>query len=132
MDLLKFFHIASVFFWISSLLLVTRLLAWAGRDSLELYRKAYFLIELPAMCVAVVSGLALLFLKPDVNFTAPWLHIKLTFAFVLIICDLLVLAQVTRAEKEGGQIAFKILHWITVFSLLAVLGAIYIVKAKFR
>lgn len=133
MDVLKFLHVTSVFFWVSCLLVISRQLAWQGGRDDTLYKRLYFLVELPAMCMTVLSGLLLLFLK-DTNWKAPWLHMKLTFVAILIVCDLLLLAQLVRPKRETVQeklLAYKILHWIVVVALLAVLAAIYVMKPKF-
>lgn len=85
------------------------------------------------MCLTVVTGLLLLFVK-QVNWTAPWLHMKLTFVALLIICDLILLAQLVKPKREGAEerlLGYKILHWVAVFSLLVVLLAIYVMKPKF-
>ena len=133
MDILKFLHVASVFFWISCLLVVTRELAWRGRKEASTYKKLYFRVELPFMCLTVLTGLLLLFMK-DVDWKAPWIHMKLTFVALLIICDLILLAQLMKPKREGAEerlLAYKILHWVAVFSLLVVLMAIYVMKPKF-
>ncbi|MFN0065891.1 MAG: CopD family protein [Chlamydiales bacterium] len=139
MDILKFFHVVAAFFWIASLLLLTRIISWQGDKRSEvqrafapIYQRIYFFIELPCMVFTVLFGLVLLFLK-NVNWLAPWLHMKLTFVALLIVCDLLLLAQVVRLQKtgiKGSAIGQKVLHWIVVFALLCVLTAIYILKPR--
>ena len=134
MNLIKFFHVASVFFWISSLLVLTRQLAWQGRTQALYFRRHYFFIELPFMILTVVSGLVLLFLR-ETNWLAPWLHMKLTFVALLIVCDLILLAQLMKHKREGAPdqlLGYKILHWTVVISFLVVLVAIYVMKPKFQ
>lgn len=130
MNILKFLHVVSVFFWVGTLLTLTRLISKQGR--LDLFKKTYFLIDLPFMCAAVITGLLLLFLKSGINFLAPWLHMKLTFAFVLIICDLILLSFFVGKRKSEGVVGYKVLYWIVVITLLTILAAIYILKPNFQ
>ena len=134
MDLLKFLHVTSAFFWISCLIVLTRLLAWHGRKEGPEYKKLYFTTELPAMCLTILSGLLLAFVKAQ-DWKAPWLHMKLTFVGLLIICDLILLAQLVKPKREGSDerlLSYKILHWIVVMTILIIFSAIYVMKPKFQ
>ncbi|MCH9611051.1 MAG: hypothetical protein S4CHLAM81_13830 [Chlamydiales bacterium] len=124
MDLIKFLHVASVFFWISCLLVLSRQLAYQKEAPSQ---RSYFQVELPAMCLTILTGLLLIFLK-GVDWKAPWLHMKLTFVGILVMADLLFLGRLI--QKKGG-VGSKVLHWVVVLSLLAVLAAIYVMKPKF-
>lgn len=134
MTLLKFFHVFFIFLWIGGLVTVTGMMAHQKESSRELSRllsRIYFPVELPSMCLAVLFGLILLFTKEDINFKAPWLHIKLTFAFLLIVCDIICGFCVSRLQKPGacaGRIGHLFLHYLTVFFLIIVLLAIYFLK----
>lgn len=133
MTLLKFFHVLFVFLWIGSLLTVSGILAYQREASKELSRllkKIYRGVDFPSMLIAVACGVILLFIK-DINWKGGWLHMKLTFAALLIVCDLLVGGQVMRIQREGksaGLMWHMILHYLIVLLLIGVLAAIYILK----
>lgn len=139
MYVLKFAHVLFIFIWIGSLLSLTRLMAYQARETPEIqlklgriYKRMYFLVDLPSMILAIATGIALLTLK-DMNWKAGWLHMKLTFAFLLVLCDLVTGSQVIRLEKiaiKGKGIFYKILHGLAALFLIGALIAIYILKQK--
>lgn len=133
MTLLKFFHVFFIFLWIGSLLSVSGIMAYQKEASEELARslkRIYMRVEFPSMLVAVACGVLLLFLK-DVNWKGGWLHMKLTFTVLLIICDLIVGGQVIGLQKKGqsaGRVGHFVLHYLCLLFLIGVLSAIYIIK----
>lgn len=139
MAILKFLHVLFIFVWIGSLLTLTRLAAYQAKETPEIqrklgkiFRKAYLFVDLPSMILAVAFGLILLFLK-DMNWKAPWLHMKLTFAFLLIVVDLISGWQILKYSKKpmkGRGTNFKILHGLAGLFLIFILIAIYILKAR--
>ncbi len=136
MVLLKFFHVLFIFLWIGSLLTVTGFMAHQKESSKELSRllkRIYLSVELPSMCLAILFGVVLLFTKTDINFKAPWLHIKLTFAFLLIVCDIICGALVGHLQQRAacaGKIGHLFLHYLSLLFLVAVLLAIYYLKPQ--
>lgn len=150
MATLKLLHILFVFVWIGTLLTLSRLMGYLGKEDPlvqkrmgAIAKRMYLLVDLPSMLMAISLGLTLLFLK-DMNWKAPWLHMKLTFAFALIVCDLLTGWKITKGIKEPtlcvageGQIVaksktssvgYKILHGLAGLFFIGVLVAIYILK----
>lgn len=135
MAILKLTHIVFIFLWIGSLLTLTRLLAYAAKEPQEiqtrlvkLCRRLYFLVDLPSMLAVVALGVTLVVLK-GVNMKAGWLHMKWTFAFFLIICDILTGRQLVKKEpfrKKGA--AFKIFNGLAALFLIGALASIYILK----
>src|SRR5690606_23424692 len=114
MMLLKFFHVLFVFLWIGGLMTVSGMMAHQREGSREfsrLLKRIYSSVELPSMCLAVIFGLILLFVKEDINFKAPWLHIKLTFAFLLIVCDIINGCLVQKLQKPNA-VAGRVGHLI--------------------
>ncbi|MCH9625422.1 MAG: hypothetical protein S4CHLAM123_05960 [Chlamydiales bacterium] len=137
MAILKLLHVLFVFIWIGGLLALTRLLTYQAKELPEtqlklgkILKRMYYMIDLPSMILAVGFGLTLLFLK-EMNWKAPWLHIKLTLAFFIIICDIICGYLITKHSKKpivGRGIGYQILHGITGLLFIGVLVAIYILK----
>lgn len=110
MAILKFLHILFIFLWTGTLLTQTRLLGdlekkrAAGQEMVYAIKRIYCWIDLPAMVLAITFGMLLLNFKDDLNWKAPWLHMKLTFAFFLILCDCLIGIKIVRHAKGLTQI----------------------------
>lgn len=138
MSLLKLLHVLFIFVWIGGLLTLTRLMGYHSKQTPEvqlalgkIYRRMYLFVDLPSMCLAVILGI-LLFILKKVDFHAGWCHMKLTFAFLLIISDLIAGRQAIKLSKQtiGGKgVGYKILHGLTALFLIATLFSIYILKA---
>ncbi len=82
------------------------------------------------MIIAVVCGILLFFFN-GVNWKAPWLHMKLTFAFLLIVCDIIcgfLVVKSTRVPLIGKGTGYKIFHGIIGLLLILVLFSIYVLK----
>jgi len=141
LTLLKFLHVFFVFLWIGSLLTITRFLIYHGKQSPEtqlalakLYKRVYFQVELPSMLLAITLGGLVLFLK-GVEWTSPWLHMKLTFAFLLIVTDSINGWEIVRLAHRpflGRGIGYKILHLLALLFFIGVLASIYIIKLLHR
>ena len=136
MATLKLLHVLFVFVWIGSLLTLSRLMGYLAKESVVvqhrvayLARRMYLLIDLPAMLIAIALGLSLLFLK-ETNWKAPWLHMKLTLAFLLIVCDLATGWRIVRGVVDKAM-GYKILHGLAGLFFIGVLVAIYILKQCF-
>ncbi len=138
MAILKFFHLLFVFLWVGTLLTLTRILRYMGKEEegvqkriAALLKRLYLFVDFPSMLLAIIFGIALLILK-NVNLKAPWLHMKLTFAFFLIICDLItgwkIVRHLHRPFRGRGSL---FLHLITLFIFILILIAIYIFKATY-
>ncbi len=137
MAILKLFHVFVVIVWMGSLLTLTRFLAYQAKEEPgfqlklgKILKRMYFTVDLPAMVLTVASGITALIVK-DVNMKAPWLHMKLTFVFFLIVCDLDMGRSIVLRAKEpvqGKGTRFKVLHSVAGLLFIAVLIAIYVVK----
>ena len=133
MATLKLLHVLFIFIWVGTLLTLSRMMGYLAKEPLlvqqrvaSLTQRMYLLIDLPSMVIAVGLGLCLLFLK-DTNWKAPWLHVKLTLAFLLIVCDLLTGWKIVR-QIADSSVGYKILHGFIGLLLIGVLIAIYILK----
>lgn len=137
MATLKLLHVLCVFIWIGSLLALTRLMGYQARQTQptqlalgKIYKRMYLFVDLPAMCVAITLGIILLILK-GVDFKAGWFHMKMTFALLLVICDLITGREalfLARHVVVGKGIKYKVLHGLTALFLIGALVGIYILK----
>jgi|ERR1700722_9169337 len=137
MAILKLFHVFVVFVWIGSLLTLSRLSAYQAKEPPDIQlkfgkilRRMYLTVDLPAMLLTIGLGVTSVFVK-GVDWKAPWLHMKLTFAFLLILCDLLVGRQIILHSKKpiaGSGRSYKIFHGIAGVCFIGILVAIYIMK----
>ena len=129
MAILKLLHVFFVFIWIGTLLTQTRFLGYLVKEIpsiqeriMKIVKKVYFLVDLPAMLLTIATGIVLLLFKEDINWKAPWLHIKLTLVFLLIICDLItgkVITKHARTLLQGKQAGYLILHTLIALILVA-------------
>jgi uncharacterized membrane protein len=129
MAIIKLLHVLFLFVWIGTFLtLPLQLRYWVKfipqREVSAFAKKIYFSMDFPAMVLAICLGITLLLYK-QINWKAPWLHMKLTFAFVLIVCDLTTGWKLFRQDPS----AFSWFRMgLGIFAFLGVLVAIYILK----
>lgn len=140
MPILKLIHVLFLFIWVGSLLTLTRFLGYIPKEEEIVQRKLsalckrmYQFIELPSMIIAIISGLILIKFAtfgPKLG----WFHAKLTFAALLIVCDLLCGKMIRNVAKnlalDGKTVKYKILHGVTALLFIAVLSSIYLMRNK--
>ena len=133
MATLKLLHVLFIFVWIGTLLTLSRLMGYLTKEQpivqervRALVRRIYLLVDLPSMVIAVGLGISLLFLK-DINWKAPYLHMKLTLAFFLIVSDLITGWRVVKKNVDKA-VVYKTLHGVITLLFIGVLIAIYILK----
>lgn len=139
MALIKLLHILFLFVWIGSLLATSRFLAYLPKEEpivqkrlLELFRRAYLFIDLPAMCLSLVLGV-ILFIGKQMTMAHGYLHMKFTFAFFLIVIDILVGKQILKMSKgsvSGKGKRFRIYHGTAALCLMGILASVYILKNR--
>lgn len=139
MSVVKFFHVLFVFIWIGGLLSLTRLMGYHCKEEDQvqrrlalLYKRMYFFVQMPSMILAVVCGL-ILWATTDLSYHPGWFHMKLTFASVLIVCDVISGFWVMQLQKEPDHskgVRYKILHGITGLALMGVLFSSLVVRNK--
>lgn len=90
---IKAFHVISVISWMAMLFYLPRLFVYhaenmTNKGFVEVVKiqehKLYYFIGVPAFWASVISGAAMIWLSPELFHTGIWLHIKLTFALILI------------------------------------------------
>lgn len=91
------FHIVAFMSWMSMLFYLPRLFVYhvENKESQEFVNivkiqeyKLYAYIGNPAMYAAIISGLTMLFMQPDLFNTGPWLYAKLITVILMIIYSL--------------------------------------------
>ena len=135
----KALHVISLFIWIGTLLSLTRLMGYHVKEEpdtqmrmAKIYKRMYRLVQFPTMIVAIVLGVVLL-TQLDLSYKPGWLHMKLTFAAGLIICDWMCGRNVARLNVEpdlSKGVRYKMLHGITGLMLIGVLVAGIAIRDK--
>jgi putative membrane protein len=136
---IKALHLLCIFMWLGTLLSLTRFMGYHPKEDVDtqmrmakLYKRIYKFIQFPSMVVAVALGLFLL-TKLDLGYKPGWMHMKLTFAFGLILCDFWCGRCIKRLNIEpelGRGVKFKILHGVTGLLLIGVLISGIVVRDK--
>ncbi len=140
MNWLKIAHVLLVFIWVGNLITLSRLLGYHVKESFEVqrvvakwYKRMYYFIDLPCMVLAVCIGLFILLTRAKIQHPAPWLHMKLTLSFIIIVCDIYIGVQIAKLAKQpvnSKGVKFKIVHAILGLCLLGILIAIYGMRDK--
>lgn len=99
-------HVVANLVWIGAILSVALLVANAPfmadpGDPGTLARRVYVRLALPAFFVSFATGVARIALFPMVYAHMPWMHVKLTFALVVIALHHIIGARAKRLR--GGQ-----------------------------
>ena len=90
---LRAFHICFVIFWMAGLLYLPRLFVYHSKavprgeldETLKIQElKLMRIIMNPAMIIAFILGMILIFAQVELMKTSIWLHIKLVFVFLLM------------------------------------------------
>lgn len=92
----------------------------------------YLFVDLPSMCLALVLGL-ILFFEKQMTMAHGYLHMKFTFAFFLIVIDVLMGRKILKLAREtvvGRGLHFKIFHGLAAVCLIAILASVYILKNR--
>ena len=126
MLLLKMTHLLFLFVWIGSLLTLTLLTGYFKQNT-PIYRRLYLMVDLPAMLIAIITGLVL-FNFNSFEGSRGWLHMKLTFALLLILCDILTGIQLKNLILKS--LRFKCLHAAILLCLIGTVSSIYLVRNK--
>lgn len=91
---IKALHIVAFVAWMAVLFYLPRLFVYhtENKENTEFVKvvniqedKLYYFIGTPAILVTIITGLAMIALNPGLFKTGGWLHLKLLFAFLLII-----------------------------------------------
>jgi uncharacterized membrane protein len=140
MAIVKLLHVLFLFLWVGSLLTLTRLVGYLAKEPplvlermLKLSRRLYLLVDLPSMIIGIGLGIILLIFN-GVNLRAPWLHMKLTAAFLLVVSDVLfgcALMRHCRTQTIGKGVIYRVAHGSAGIIFIVVLVAVYILKPRY-
>jgi putative membrane protein len=127
-------HLLANVVWVGALLSVAMLASRAHwmADPAEvgaLARRVHVRLAVPAFLVSFGAGLARIAQAPQVYAHMPWMHVKLTFALVLIVVHHLIGAKAKRVaggKPKAGQGA----GWLGLVALLCAAGAVLLGVSK--
>jgi putative membrane protein len=143
-DFIKALHLIFMVSWFAGLFYMVRLFIYfreaADKTSPEreilqpqfiiMMQRLWWIITTPAMVLTVLFGTWMLALNPDYLLSAPWMHLKLGFVFVLLIYHFY--SQKLLRNCERGQITWssnQLRIWNEVATLLLV-SIVFIVVLK--
>ena len=106
---LRLFHILGVILWIGGVVTVGYAAALASEDAQQgtagALRKAVLALSTPAMLIAWVAGLWMLFTHwSDVYSKAGWMHAKLTLALIVTGLTGVVTGKLRKAAKGEAEL----------------------------
>ena len=132
--LLVAIHVLANVVWIGSILSVATI---AGRAPLSadpaeagiIARRVYTRLAAPAFAASFLAGLGRIILDPRAYAHMPWMHAKLTLAFVVIVLHHIIGARARRVS-EGNDKAGRGLGTLAVVTLVCAAGAVMLGVAK--
>jgi putative membrane protein len=127
-------HITGLVLWVSGLLVTSMALTRHTQEAAAEARQALARLERiylrgladPGALLTILAGVGLIMTNSQYYLHAPWLHIKLTFVFLLIILHGIV-AMRTKAFATGGIVLqrneARMLVLATLFLFVSILVA---------
>lgn len=129
----KIIHLLAVFSWMAALFYLPRLFVYhsANKDKEQFVsivitqeRRLYFAIAIPAMVLALLSGIGLIVLDTSV-FKGGWLHMKLFFVILLVIyhhiCGYYVKKFSKGVEVTKSAKYFRIFNEVPTILLIGII-----------
>lgn len=107
---LKWIHLVAVISWVAGLLYLFRLFVYHSENMSSreitgllavMERRLVGIITMPAMTIAWIAGLGMIFLQPGI-FAGKWLHVKLLLLFAMTWCTIYG-ARLTRGFREHAS-----------------------------
>jgi protoporphyrinogen IX oxidase len=116
----KAFHIIAMVAWFAGLFYLPRLFIYhtQWKDSVSnehfkiMERKLYRYITTPAGIITLLLGLWLISFNPTGYLHQPWMHMKLTAVFLLVLYHLYLGRIVSRFQQDKNQHSLKLYHWL--------------------
>lgn len=112
----KAIHIIFVICWMAGLFYMVRLFIYhteakskteleydiLHRQFMVMERKLWWIITTPSMYFAVLAGLTMLYVRPDL-LRAPWMHVKLVFVLGLLLYHFVCQRIMVKLRHESSQ-----------------------------
>lgn len=142
-DIIKSLHIIFMVSWFAGLFYIVRLFIYnveAGKKENEekkilqnqykiMQKRLWYIIAWPAMVLTVIFGVWMLILKPEL-LDFGYMHIKLSFAFLLVIYHLICHKVFSNLQKGiGSYTSGKLRIWNEAATLFLV-AIVFIIELK--
>ncbi len=139
------FHLVGMVFWLGTLLLITRILAWHVDQEesmkaklVELERKLMMGGAIPGALITIITGLWMLIELEwgplDAATFGAGFHIKLTLIVLLVALHALIKIKagaLARGESTSAK-SFKALHGVCGLLLIAIIATVVVVYPKMK
>lgn len=132
--LLLAFHLIAVISWMAGLLYIWRLFIYHVEESEQIVkerlkvmeRRLYKIITVPAMTVALILGLCMIFYNPNL-LGYHWVQLKLFFAFLMIGMTHMAGGVRKRLEHDECRFSSKALRFINEVPTLLMIFIVLLV-----
>jgi protoporphyrinogen IX oxidase len=127
-------HVLANVVWIGALLAVVLLLARAADAAADtalvagLARMVHVRLASPAFMTSFAAGLVVFLMSPGVYARLPWMHVKLTFALVVIVLHHVIGARARKAAAGDKAAARVTVLGAVVFACAAAAVFLGVVK----
>lgn len=127
---IKAFHVISFVSWMAALFYLPRLFIYhvENKDNKEYVKvvkvmeyKLHKYIGVPALWATVITGLLMIFLNTELFKTGGWIHLKLTFAVLLVVYHFHLAKIRKNLENENYKYSSKFLRFYNEFPTVALI-----------
>jgi protoporphyrinogen IX oxidase len=128
------FHVFGVIMWVGSLLLISSLMrlapdeVGASREALIVAARRLFRMSANiGAVVAILFGIGVILAEPQV-LRQGWLHIKLAFVAIMLVCHFWLYRRIIGLENDPGSASrggFAMIHGVVSLALLVILAMVF-------
>ena len=134
----KAFHIIAVLCWFAALFYLPRLFVYhamsedkASIDRFKIMeRKLYRGIMTPSAIIAVLLGIWIVFLTPQIYLTGAWFHAKLTMVGLLIVYHMMCGKHLRNFRDDKNTKSHVYFRWFNEMPVFLLIGIIIMVVVK--
>jgi putative membrane protein len=135
---IKSLHIIAMVTWFAGLFYLPRLFVYHAqtndRIGIERFkvmeRKLFWVITTPGGIITVLSGILLLYLMPS-WLKQPWMHVKLTFVFLLMIYHVTCWRYLTQFAQDINRHSSLFFRWFNELPTIALIVIVVSVVVKY-
>jgi len=135
---IKSLHIIAMVTWFAGLFYLPRLFVYHAqtndRIGIERFkvmeRKLFWVITTPGGIITVLSGILLLYLMPS-WLKQPWMHVKLTFVFLLMIYHVTCWRHLTQFAQDINRHSSLFFRWFNELPTIALIVIVVSVVVKY-